>query len=173
MAGLDDLVNLDQGSQAWPGLWPACLGNLSLHQRGLREKQGALGAVGSSIQERSLGMGLDWALTGRQGGGNKSRSLVGSRGTPHPVAVGFPAIPTSIPRPIPTGRGMPWPFPRLANLASNVLSSGGLHAWRRGGGEGPAANPGCFQNLAVFRVMVNIATLQYCTEHSRDVVGHE
>lgn len=61
--------------------------------------------------------------TGRQGGGNK-KSLAGSRGTPHPVAVGFPAIPTSIPRPIPTGRGMPWSFPRLANLASKVLSAG-------------------------------------------------
>lgn len=155
--------------------WPvACLSGQSV-TASKRAEGKTRGPRGSGIINpgTELGMGLDWALTGRQGGGNKSRSLVGSRGTPHPVAVGFPAIPTSIPRPIPTGRGMPWPFPRLANLASNVLSSGGLHAWRRGGGEGPAANPGCFQNLAVFRVMVNIATLQYCTEHSRDVVGHE
>lgn len=118
-------------------------------------------------------MGLDWTWTGtgstgRQGG-REQESLVGSRGTPHPLAVGFPAIPTPIPLPIPTGRGMPWPFPRLANLARKVLSSAGLLSCLvRGGGEGPAANPGQFQDLAVFRVMDGTAiqsTAVMLTDH--------
>lgn len=81
-------------------------------------------------------MGL--ADLGRQGGGDQE-SLVGSRGTPHPLAVGFPAIPTPIPHPFPTGRGMPWPFPRLANLASK---SSTLLGPVGGGGEGLQQTPG-------------------------------
>lgn len=82
--------------------------------------------MGSAIQERSWEWDGDWLDWDWEAGRREQESLVGSRGTPHPVAVGFPAIPTSIPCPIPTGRGMPWPFPRLANLASKVLSSTGL-----------------------------------------------
>lgn len=122
MAGFDVLVTWTKVPK--PGL--ACpvaylagqSGNASKRAEG---KQGALGAVGSSIQERSWEWDWDW-----EAGRREQESLAGSRGTPHPVAVGFPAIPTPIPRPIPTGRGMPWPFPRLANLATKALSSAGL-----------------------------------------------
>lgn len=95
----------------WPRVWDFCLACGLLKTRGPRDS----GIINPNAD-------WDWCW---EPGRREQESLVGSRGTPHPLAVGFPAIATSIPLPFSTGRGIPWPFPRLANLGSKVLNSAG------------------------------------------------